>query len=283
MNPHELDLVLTFIQSHPDAAARELELLPLDIAVELVGTLPLNQGRQIILQLLPTYAARVCAELSVDMAAGLLADSHSNRVTAILRCMSKSRRAALLKGLPEKIATICRLLLSYSEDTVGAWMTADIVMLPANCVAAGALQRLTLIEVSADSNEIPVVGEGQQLVGFVDVRDLLRAKGDTIITGLIKKADVAVSSRASLATTAGHDGWHNHDTLAVLNRNKQLVGMLRHVDLRRSLERFSEDSFVSQQEDLLGGMSEAYVGVMGALLGLVSGGAQSSRILEAQR
>ena len=271
MHSSELELALTFVQAHPDAAARELELQPPEITAGLMNTLPLPQGRDVMKQLLPTYAARVCAQLSVDRAVGLLVGSSVNQVASILRCLPKINRKALVKGLPEKTAALCRLMLSYSEDTVGAWMTADIVMLPVDSVAGEALQRLALSGGVTDSEAIPVIDKSQQVIGTAAMRDLLRAQEQTTVSQIMHEVPAALSSRTSLASASRHEGWRQRDIMMVLNRNRQLVGMLRHLDLRRSLERFGELTGQVPQSDLLSGISEVYSGALSAMLGLVSG------------
>lgn len=268
MNPHELDLVLTFIQSHPDAAARELELQRPETATELILALPKKQAHRVLMHMLPSCAARLCNQIPVDRAAELLVDGNVNQVAAILRCLQKPRCNKVLKGLPEKTATLCRLVLSYSEDTIGAWMVADIVMLPADCTAADALKRLALSNSSADSNKVPVIDKQQYVIGLVDVRDLLRAKAETVVTALVRETPSVLSSRTSVTAAARDKAWHHHDTLLVLNRNRQLIGLLRHVDLRRSLARFSEVSGATSQNDFLGSIGEGYVGSLSAMLGL---------------
>ena len=269
MNPRELDIALAFIQQHPDAAARELELQTLDTAAELIQVLPLHQGRQLISHMLPPYAARLCGQLSLDMAAGLLVEFNANQAATILRSMPKPKRNDLLKALPEKTATLCRLLLSYSDDSVGAWMIADLVMLPPNCLVAEALQRFISVDSSIMGDALPVVDNHSYLTGLVYLRDLLRAKGDSPIFRLRQDAPSTLSSRTSLAAAARHDGWQHHDILPVLNRNKQLVGLLRHVDLRRSLEQFGEISRRVPQDDFMGSVGEVYMDTLIALLGLV--------------
>lgn len=279
MNPRELDIVLTYIQQHPDAAARELELQPQDTVAGLIQSLPLRQGRQLMIHMLPPYAAKLCAQLSLDMAAGLLAELNANQAAAILRGMSKLRRDELLKALPEKTATLCRLLLSYSDDSVGAWMSADIVMLPPNCLAAEALQRFIDTDSSAMADALPIVDKHSRLLGQVYLRDLLRALGESSISRLRQDAPSALSSRTSLAAAARHEGWQQHDILPVLNRNKQLVGLLRHADLRRSLGQFGEIPRTVPQDDFLGSVGEAYRETLIALVGLVNSPSQPGSML----
>ena len=269
MNPRELDLVLTFIKQHPDAAARQLELQPQRNAAEFIQALPLTQGRQLIASMLPSYVARLCAYWPLDRVAALLADFNANQITAILRGISKPKRDDLLKALPEKIAVLCRLLLSYSDNSVGAWMSADIALLPPNCLVHEALQRFTLEDSSALGDALLLVDGENRPLGQIYLRDLLRAKGESLVSHLRHDAPPALSSRTSLAVAARHEGWQHHDTLPVLNRDKQVIGLLRHADLRRSLEQFGETTHAVSQDDLLGEMSGAYKGSLIALLGLL--------------
>lgn len=269
MNPRELDIVLTFIEQHPDAAARQLELQSQRSAAEFIRALPLTQGSQLVLHMLPSYVARLCAHWPLDMAAVLLADFNANRTAAILRSITKLKRDDLLKALPEKNAALCRLLLSYSDDSVGAWMNADIAVLPPNCRVAEALQRFTLEDGSLLGDALPLVDNRNCLLGQVYLRDLLRAKGESPVSHLRQDPPPVLSSRASLGVAARHEGWQRYDTLPVLNRDKQLVGLLRYSDLRHSLEQFGETSRTVSQDDLLGGMVEAYRGTLMALLGLL--------------
>ena len=268
MNPRELDLVLTFIKQHPDAAARQLELQPQRNAAEFIQALPLTQGRQLIAPMLPSYVARLCAYWPLDKVAALLADFNANQITAILRGISKPKRDDLLKALPEKNAVLCRLLLSYSDNAVGAWMNADIALLPLNCLVHEALQRFTLQDSAALGDALLLVDNENRLLGQIYLGDLLRAKGESLVSHLRHDAPPALSSRTSLAVAARHEGWQTYDTLPVLSRDKQVVGLLRHADLRRSLAQFGEISRAVSSNDLLGEMGGAYKGTLIALLGL---------------
>jgi Mg/Co/Ni transporter MgtE len=269
MITNELEMTLSFIQTHPDAAAREMEMLPAAKAVELFQTLPLMPARKFVPYLLPLYAARLCSGLSNIEAVNLISGCNANQIASILRCLSKKQRAIFLNTLPEKKARLSKLLLSYSDDTVGAWMLADIMMLPASTSAEDALKRLAKSKNPVDFNLIPVVNEARALMGMVNVGRLLRVAGSTPVGQLIKDVSPTLQSRSSVATASKHVAWFKYDSLAVLNHSRQLVGLLRHTDLLRSLKQFEELSTVAQSSGLLSGISRAYLGSMAAIIGLV--------------
>lgn len=268
MTPHEFDVVLTFIQQHPDTAARQLELQPQSEAADFIRALPLAQGRQLLANMLPSYIARIGVYWSLELMASLIAELNANRAAAILRHLPKLKRDELLDALPEKIAALCRLLLSYSHDSVGAWMNAEVALLPPKCQVSEALQRFSLEDSSLLGDAILLVDDNGVMIGQVYLRDLVRAKGETPVFHLRQDAPPVLLSRTSLKAAALDQGWHSHDTLPVLNRNRQLVGLLRHVDLRNNLEQFVDSASAPPQHDLLNEVGEAYGGALVALLGL---------------
>lgn len=277
MASYELNVAKTFIQTHVDAAARELEGQPAEAARLLIEALPATQAHRILMHMLPPYAARLCCLLPIKLAASLLAGGDANHVVAILRCMPSAKRKTLLKVMPDKIAALCLLLLSYSEDTVGARMTADIVMLPRSISVGSALKRLADNHGVSDSDAIPLVDEQTHLVGLVSVRTLLNAHDDLLIESLIDSTRPALSSRASLASVAGHEGWRRYDTLVVLNRHKQLIGLLRHVDLRRGLEQSINDVNLIPAADIVSDASQVYLSALTGVLSLFSGRSNAVR------
>jgi len=182
-----------------------------------------------------------------------------------------------VRVLPEKTATLCRLLMSYSEDTVGAWMKAGLTMLPSSCRVNEALKRFSSDNNSVISGALLVVDEEQHLVGMISLQALMTSKAEASITHLIKPAPPILHARTSLVAANKSEGWTKNDTLAVLNRNQQLVGVLHHVDLRRSLSMYGEPSSVASSGNLISSMAEAYTGTMMALVDMI--GWRSTRVL----
>lgn len=269
MNNTELELVIGFIQARPESAARELEQLPVESTVELLNLLPLTYARKLVLKLLPPYAARVCSTLEYDFAAKLLSQSEAAQVAPIMRCIPKEKRKAILQGLPDKLAAFVRVLLSYAEDSVGAWMTANILMLHVDTRVADALERLREQDLDVDTNVIPLVNDKRKLQGTIDVREMLRASKDMPVGHLDRRACPVVNSRMSLVEVSKHEGWALSDSFAVENHQKQLIGMISQKNLRRRLLSYSEIKEPLGSENLLNGIGNAYSQTIGALIGLV--------------
>lgn len=277
MSPSEFDLVLSFIEAHPKSAARELELRPPEMAAELFAALPLRQARQIVGRLIPSFAARLITHLSPDLKKNILVDGSAPQIASILRSLDKPQRQDLLSAMPDKQAAFCKLLLSHPEDSVGATMAADIMMLPQDSTAEEALQRLALCETSVNIGVFPVIDDALCLIGTVTLQELLRAKSGTTLVQLKQNVSEVLFSNTSLTAAAEHQGWKQWDNLFVLNRERKLLGILRHADLRYGLKKFEDASDLHQNTQFIGEFGDAYVGVFSAILGLIYSKSTASR------
>ena len=113
--------------------------------------------------MLPTHASKILCELPLDETLNLIGKQSADRVSAILRCIERQKRTAILKELPQKTAALCKLRLNYSEDAVGAWMLVDFNILPSDLTTKEALDRITASENLLNSHNIPVVNDKTKL------------------------------------------------------------------------------------------------------------------------
>ncbi len=236
MNPNQLTLVDTFIRTHTREAAREIENCPIDSSTALLQALPLSHGRRLISSMIPLHAAKICAKLPLENTAALLSQSNADNICAILRCLNKPLRINILKQLPQSTSTLCKLRLNYSQDTVGAWMNADVNMLPLDITTEQAIERLAQQECTTQNQVIPVINANLLFSGAVQALDLLTARKDTVLKHIVKNNIPCISSRARLSAISIHPAWDEHDVLIVLGRKKQFVGLLPHNGLRQGLK-----------------------------------------------
>lgn len=236
MTEAKLEFATAFLRAHPDAAADVLELQPPDVNAGLLESLSLADARTLLVTMLPMHAARTLTRLDRQKASQILTGIKANHIASVLRFVDSKTAEGWLKNLPFDLTTTVRLLLSYSVATVGAWMTPQVMMLKADCSAGEALQRIPQ-ENSIDTDAIYIVNRNRVPLGVVSVLNLLQKQDDTPVIRLMNRHTYALSGRASLLSVKQHDGWNHRDTLPVVNRQHQLIGMLRHADLRKGLER----------------------------------------------
>ena len=271
MDRNNLELASSFIEIHIDAAARELETQPAESAAAFILTIPLAQAGRLITQMLPVYAARILNVLTAEEAVSVLSHSNANQIATILRHVPVRSRVGLLRLLPERLAIKSRRLLRHAEDSVGAWMRVDVVMLPENITAADALHRIRESSNLGNGDAIQVLSDNQQPVGHVSVADLLRAGSDVLVSSLCHEVDpVEISSRTSLRAAQRHPGWHKQDNLIVVNSRSEVEGILQYYDLCKGLQISPSTPLPVVDNSLLGGIGLVYLNTLGSLFSLVN-------------
>lgn len=258
MSPQKVDLALAFLQLQPASAAAVLEQQSAEQVAAFLHNISHIQAAAVLKRMLPRYSASVCRELQPAVAARLLSEMDIGLVASILRHSDDSLTKEMLGHLPERIKIACKLLLHFPEEAVGAWMVTNIVTLPDDCSAQEARARLTSAQDVIEIDTIHVADRERKLRGVIGVTELLRAAPETPIVSIMKKNPGAISGRAALLSAVKHPVWAHRDAVAVINRSHHMIGILRHVDLRRGLDRISNTISESSSGSPLSGICEAY-------------------------
>ena len=277
MTNHKMDLALAFMKSQPGSAAAVLEQQPVDYVSEFLKDVPYTHAAAVLRKMLPQYTARVCHNLDPAISANFLSEMEVSLVAAIMRHSDKVQTKRILELLPERTKIACKLLLNYAENAVGAWMVANITTLPDDCTVEDALSRLKTEHAVVKSDVVHVVDRERRLQGLVNVVNLLRNSSNTPVTKIMEKKFDTLSGRTALISAANHTVWAHQDMIAVTNRNNQMVGVLRHSDLRKGLENIASTITKSSGSDPLTGIYEVYGRSLLALFRTISEATVASR------
>lgn len=274
-NNPDFQLALAFIKTHPDDAAGMLETLPPGDVIGWFPALSQSQAGSMLIRMMPSHAATLCSMMQTQFSVELLSNANIDRIVAILRFINGSQRESILTALPLETSATCRLLLGYTQDSVGAWMNPQIIMLPAESSAAETLARLASESININSGIIHIVDHDLKLLGIVEIAALLHASGGKPVLELADRTHASISGRASLTSVQHHPGWKQRDILTIVNRHHQPIGILRHADLRKGLERGGRDEADAGEAPLPVSLYRTYGGVLIALLNVlndISGG-----------
>ncbi len=277
MTNHKIELALAFLQAQPGSAASVLEQQPVTYVSEFLKDVPYTHAAAVLAKMLPQYAARICKNLDPSVTASFMSAMEISLVAAIIRHSDKNQKKKVLELLPERAKIACKLLLNYSENAVGAWMVANVATLPDDCSAGEALSRLTSEDSVINSEAVYVVDRERKLQGLVKVINLLRTSPNTPVQKVMKKKCDAISGRTALISALNHKVWAHQDTVAVTNRNNQMVGVLRHADLRKGLNDMSSTMAQSSAGDPLTGLYEVYGKSLYALFRTIGDAAGANR------
>jgi magnesium transporter len=168
----------------PGEIGRLSNALPYLRAAELIGLLPDRVGAEVLEVLPPQRQLQVFDELDDVHAAQLLAVLAPDTVADLLARLEPEEARKHLRRLPESRRHLVSELLQYPEDTVGAVMTNDVVVLPESATVSEACRLLR------DSLSTPAfvyyayivdAPASRRLRGMITLRELLIADPGSLL------------------------------------------------------------------------------------------------------
>jgi len=253
----ESRLLNAFTEAHPAEVARVLELLSVADAAEVMGALPFDRLAQLLPWLAPPLAASSLDLVDADRAAAALSATRHDVAATIIRAMAPEPRLKVIESLSPAARKATKGLLRYSQDTAGALMDPQALALT-ETVSAG--DALNLIRRAARHalHYVYVVSEGQELVGVLNLPELMAARPDQLL-GLIAVRPVqSVSARASWQAIVAHPAWRRFHALPVVESGGRFVGVLRYASIRKLEARLLDTGLQDHGAQTAAALGELY-------------------------
>jgi len=244
--PKVKDLTLAFLESHPADAAAVLEHVSHESVMALLAVTPARVGAPIIAHMIPVLAASALAPLPADTVAGLLRTVPPRIAAAILRYFKEEARQAVLEQLPTGVATACRFVLGYPEDSIGAITELDVLALPPDTTVRETLSRLRVIGGIGDY--VYVVNAEKRLSGGIALSALLRVANTTTLESVADRGIATLSAQATLTAAHNNPAWNNYHVLPVVDRLGTFIGAVRHTVLARAMAKVRPPTLEEQYD-----------------------------------
>lgn len=240
MQRTNIQLAFAFLRTNPEKAARVLENEHAEQVALFLERTPRSDAATILHTMLPAIAADVMAYLPADIRAALIIDAPPSDMVAILHHLPSGIADALLAALPAKQQAVCRMLFAYAANTVGAWMDTDFMMARAESSVDEILKRIKKRDSLHNTETVYVVDRERHPLGVVHTHRLIRCtSGETPITALLQRTSAALTARMDLNVAKDNPLWQAQDSLPVVNRHRQAIGVLHHFKLREALSHLS--------------------------------------------
>ena len=221
-----------FIKAHPQEAARLLESLPIEETVSFLADTSVDTAAQVI-ALMGLSAAIQCLKLLEPKQSGdILKTFHLDTMAVLCRRLTPLERDPILNVLPNDIKTPLNMRLSFPEGSAGALMDPQVLTLSPDLPASIALERVRKYADQA-MYYLYVVNENQKLVGVLNVRELMLAPPNALISSLMHTHLEKLSVQASYQTILEHTGWQKVHAIPVVDNADIFVGTIRYETLRR--------------------------------------------------
>lgn len=259
MTENKLSLALSFISAEPEGAAKILEQSTVVDVAQFMENLPLDYQHQVLEHLLPGYAARLCVQMGAKSAAAVLSDLDASAIAKIIRLMPKAQAEDILKILPKKRRESSNLLLKYSIRFVGAWMRPYTHTITSEMSVTEALHYLQSELEGHLSEYVYIIDRDAKLEGRLSYFRLLKSKHNIKISDIMERAVPHVSINMLLENALELPQWTETDTLAVVDKNNRLHGLIRHADIRKAITQSKDQHYIqSSNSNLVTGLTGAY-------------------------
>ena len=160
----------------------------------------------------------------------------ANIVTRVLRNVPKERRATINR------------LLNYKEDSAGSIMTTEFVVILSNMTADEAIKQIRKNGRNKETIYTLFVMDNQRnLVGTLDLDDLIFADGDTKVTEIMNRDFVTVNVDDDQEEVANTVKRYDLNAIAVLNNDGRLVGVITVDDIMDIIEEETTEDISKMQ------------------------------------
>ncbi|MFC3033295.1 magnesium transporter MgtE N-terminal domain-containing protein [Pseudoalteromonas fenneropenaei] len=257
----DLKLAQHFLLEEPRGAARRLELEAPEVAAGLLKTLPSHAAVEVLCLLQAEFAADVLLSLPEVEASRWLEQMELADIAAVLRHSTEADFARLLSLLSQKKQNLCRMLASYPDYTVGAWVETDVVVLDVKMTVEEAMHRLRKRHYKGGA-QLYVVDQQRQLVGQVSIFNLLRRTATEVVASFLDTKVLSLSGFTELAGALKAPVWAQQDQVAVVSRQGDFLGELHHHKVRSALQRNTPPAPLLEATDLLDAYASSFASLV---------------------
>jgi len=249
---HASEIALLFEKLPQEAKERIINILPTDVASEVLSEMHEEQGPgELLIGLNPEKRSEIVEELDYDDA------------TDIISQLDEDEQQEILEDLDHEDAENIRALLKYDEDTAGGLMNSEIIKVNINLDKKDALDEV--IRQSEEMEEfyaIYVVDDADILQGTLSIKSIIKAKPEAHVRDLVDTDFVFVKADLDQENVADLFSQYNLTTIPVVDENMKLLGRITVDDIIDVIEEESTEdllkfSGVSEDEELSGNWKDA--------------------------
>lgn len=226
MKPLE-SLLHSFVELHPEDAARSIESLNADEAGRLFQTLPEPVAIRLAERLNPHVVAPIFERLEPDHALRLLSELAPRPASAIVHHLEDSVRETMLLQLPENTAKQLRELFAYPAETAGAMMEPRVVSFPIDLTVEQATAAIRKARRDA-LHYLYVTKRDGSLAGVLNMRDLLLGEPEAKIEPMVHRNVLTIPDTMPSDEVVVLMRDRKFLALPVVDLDGRLIGVVKH-------------------------------------------------------
>ncbi len=172
-------------------------------------------------------AGRYLNEMDIRRAAAVVSRLDTDTAVDVLAEIDKEKRALIIEILDPDIQNEIRLITSFDEDEIGSRMTTNCIIIKDDMSVKQAMHELvTQAEENDNIATIFVVDEDEEFYGAIDLKDLITARSETPLEGLIATSFPYVYATEQTADCIEKLKDYSENIIPVLDESNKLIGVI---------------------------------------------------------
>ncbi|MGD0697295.1 MAG: CBS domain-containing protein [Terriglobia bacterium] len=214
-------------QLHPADIADILEELSRDEQQAVVESLDDETAAQAISEIPTKMQADLIESMPAEKAADVLEEMPPDEAADVLQELSPEASAVLLADMEKEEAREVRELLGFEQDTAGALMTTDYIVVGESATVEGAVAAVKNYEGSPESiHAVFLVNPEGVLTGGVSLARILTADATAPLQPLVSEPVMTVSAQADHKTVIDLFHKYNLVVLPVVDEAGYMLGVV---------------------------------------------------------
>ena len=190
-------------------------------------------------------------EIGINKLAEIINEMDSDDAVDLWTDIDESVKVKLRPMIDDETKTDIRLINSYDEDEIGSLITTNYICIRHDLTIRQAMHELVRQAGENDNISTIYVVDGKGcFCGAIDLKDLIVARENTELDSLISYAYPYFSDHEKIAECIEKIKEYAEDSLPVLNKDKQIVGIITAQDIIEAV-----DSELGEDYAKLGGLS----------------------------
>jgi len=244
-------LIDQFLTNHQQMAVAAIETLEIDEVALLIENMAPDKSRIVLTNLAPHKAGKVLERVSFEQAVNIVRPLPTNILESILRVTNSSFRKQVLAELPPDVRKLLRRSLTYRKNQVGAHLEARVLTLSEKSSVEKSLSEIKTTQATVQPL-LFVLSPTQELVGYVEISDLLLNSPQKTVHSIMKPVPPAVVADMSVKDVL--QNWNDSFAyLPVVKGEGQFIGVASRSTLSKlDLTKVDTDKLVVKAGSALG-------------------------------
>ncbi len=196
------------------------------------------------------------AELDYDKAADIIERMDADDAVDVLDELEDEDKDQIFNRMEKESREDVKLISSYHDDQIGSKMTTNFITIEKDSTITSAMKELVSQAAENDNIQtIYVLNPDDTLYGIIDLKDLIIARKNQSLEDIILTNYPSVLDTALVSETINEIRDYDMDSVPVITKDKQLVGVITSSDIIESVDDELSDDYaklagLSEEDDL---------------------------------